>query len=267
MKVIQCEKGHFYDSEKYEECPVCIKMASKMKEATNKTEKIKSINDIDLSTLKECEEATEIITHDSSLNEPHTTKPADPIKVEQIVSNNSIVERPDDDGETQVSFWGTKTVESVASNETISVPDDALTQVLGGFTEHEERNFKPMKKRHNGPVVGWLVAIDGPHQGQSFELYAKKNFIGRSDDNIVCLAMDKTVSRTSPLCVIFDNKKCEFIAMAGNSDQTAYINDQLVLQPIILKARDCVVLGNSSLLFIPFITSENDFESTYLAGK
>lgn len=268
MKVIQCDKGHFYDSEKYDECPVCKKIAKK---EVTKTEKIEPINDLDLSALKECEEVTQIHNNDTNLSEPHTMKPTNPLNVESVISREEKeIARPSDDGETQVSFWGDLASEPVTPivQEEIKAPeDDAMTQVLGGFALREEKIVPNVKTKHNGPVVGWLVAVQGPHKGQSFELYAKKNFIGRGSENIICLSNDKTVSRTSPLSVIFDNKKSDFIAMAGNSDQTAYVNDQLVLQPIVLKGHDKIILGNTTLLFIPLITSEYDFESTYMAGK
>lgn len=265
MKVIQCEKGHFYDAEKYDECPVCRKIENKKTDPV-KTEKIKDINDIDLNKLKECEEATQIIS--SNYDEPPTMKPDNKAVSEKIIDYDLKAKRPNDDGETQVSFWKNEVIDESETSDCISNPqDNEVTQVLGGYIRNDTVGISSVKKRYNGPIVGWLVAINGPHKGQSFELYAKKNYIGRGDDSVVCLSNDKTVSRTSPLCVIFDNRKSEFIAVAGNSDQTAYVNDQLLLQPINLKLRDCIVLGESSLLFIPFITKENDFENTYLIGK
>ena len=29
MKVVQCKKGHYYDAEKYDECPMCKKILFK----------------------------------------------------------------------------------------------------------------------------------------------------------------------------------------------------------------------------------------------
>lgn len=267
MRVIQCEKGHYYDSEKYAECPVCLKLANKSKDEKIKTEKIEEINPIDFTLLKECEEVTQILIPNESSNEPHTTKPEE-LDIDKDVSSH--FDRPDDDGVTQVSFWNNSVEECDENmpNFEITNPDDnEMTQVFSGISNNVEKVKRITKSMYKGPVVGWLVAIKGPHLGQSFELYAKKNYIGRNDNNIVCLSLDKTVSRTSPLAVIFDSKKCEFIAMAGNSDQTAYINDQLVLQPIKLDANDCIVIGNTSLLFVPFITQENSLEKIYKIGK
>ena len=32
MKVIQCEHGHYYDKERYQECPICKKQIEKKDE-------------------------------------------------------------------------------------------------------------------------------------------------------------------------------------------------------------------------------------------
>ena len=49
------------------------------------------------------------------------------------------------------------------------------------------------------------------------------------------------------ISIIFDSKNNIFITMAGQSDQTAYVNEQIVLQPIELNNFDKIVVGKTRL--------------------
>lgn len=313
MKVVQCKKGHYYDAEKYNECPMCKKNQEAQEKNTEKIQKNINENkqnsnfgiqqnEVDLSQLEECKQAT-TITSTNENQEPSTMRPNEnlaheiddygmhirPNDGETLVnfseSNlknepNALVEdkpiRPDDSGETQIefgSFFQQKPSENSLQQNTVQQqkparPDDnGETQV--GFGDFKIDSFVQTPppsagtRKNNGPVVGWLVAIKGPHIGQSFELFPKKNFIGRNDSLIVNLYNDKTVSRTAPLSVIFNRHNNKFMAMSGNSDQTAYINDDLLLQPIELKENDQIDIGNTRLLFVPLLKNGESVESIY----
>lgn len=306
--------GHYYDAEKYDECPMCKKnQEAQEKNNTAKTEKkveekkqnsnfgIQQ-NEVDLSQLEECKQAT-TITSTNENQEPSTMRPNENLAheiddygmhirpndgetlvnfSESILKNepNVSVEdkpiRPDDNGETQIefgSFFQQKPSENSLQQNTVQQqkparPDDnGETQVgFGNFKIDSFVQTYPASagtRKNNGPVVGWLVAIKGPHIGQSFELFPKKNFIGRNDSLIVNLYNDKTVSRTAPLSVIFNRHNNKFMAMSGNSDQTAYINDDLLLQPIELKENDQIDIGNTRLLFVPLLKNGESVESIY----
>lgn len=304
MKVVQCKKGHYYDAEKYDECPMCKKnIVQKNVDKNNSDFDNRSStfgiqqNKVDLSQLKECKEAT-TITSDDRMNERininsgsqsvenNYSRPNDGETLvnfsESNLKNepNALVEdkpiRPDDSGETQIefgSFFQQKPSENslqqniVQQQKPVRPDDNGETQVgFGDFKIDSVVQTPPPSagtRKNNGPVVGWLVAIKGPHIGQSFELFPKKNFIGRNDSLIVNLYNDKTVSRTAPLSVIFNRHNNKFMAMSGNSDQTAYINDDLLLQPIELKENDQIDIGNTRLLFVPLLKNGESVESIY----
>ena len=271
MKVIQCNEGHYYDSERYDYCPICEKIRNAENEKREEEEDLESINEIDFNLLDECKEVTKTKVVQEERKEPHTLQPSD---VSELKSKKeTMIERPNDDEHTQVSFWGDEIEYNVfeenhSSQDEISNPsDDEKTQVLTNeFTNLRKKQIN-QNVTYNGPVVGWLVAVNGPHIGQSFELFAKKNFVGRSTDNVVCLSLDKTVSRKHCLVVIFDSHKNQFLAVEGDSDQTIYINDQLLLQPMKLDSYDKIVIGKTTLSFIPFITEENPMSEIYKVGK
>lgn len=301
MKVVQCKKGHYYDAEKYDECPICKKnIISQNIDKNNSDFDNRSStfgiqqNKVDLSQLAECKEATTITSDDNkneNINssnqsvESNYSRPNDGetlanfcdsvLKNETNTSMEDKPVRPDDNGETQIefgTFFQSKPSENkiqqnnVHHQKPIRPDDNGETQVgFGDFKIDSVVQTPPSvgSRKNNGPVVGWLVAIKGPHIGQSFELFPKKNFIGRNDSLIVNLYNDKTVSRTAPLSVIFNRHNKKFMAMSGNSDQTAYINDDLLLQPIELKENDQIDIGNTRLLFVPLLKNGESIESIY----
>lgn len=305
MKVVQCKKGHYYDAEKYDECPMCKKNAinDNKGNVNNKFDNRSSTfgiqqNKVDLSQLEECKEATTITStenlqeqrNENSRKQDQENSYYRPTDGETLVnfnsdsfeknSNPSINDqpvRPDDNGETQIEFGSffqketpikeTVEVQNTVNQKPVRPDDNGETQVgFGSFKIDSVVQAPPANsgtRKNNGPVVGWLVAVKGPHIGQSFELFPKKNFIGRNDALIVNLYNDKTVSRTAPLSVIFNRHNNKFMAMSGNSDQTAYINDNLLLQPIELKENDKIDIGNTRLLFIPLLKNGESVESIY----
>lgn len=347
MKVIQCEHGHYYDADKYDVCPTCQKKLNINPEEKTEVRGKESIriisNNIDVDTLDECKDATVMTDTKTVEPEPETMRPTQQyVEVEhpsdtqptetkfsnvepQIVKE---VERPLDDGKTQVSFGGFNPNQNVISKvepdidsalkmqdydfSQVTRPDDGgKTQVSFGNiskqnmdqrieslsqniademptpqTQHADDDktvvIDGMKKasqsiptstpttnrqyhdRNNGPVVGWVVAVKGPHIGESFELYTKKNFIGRNKDVVVNLYLDNTVSRTSPLGIIFNERKNQFMVLVGASDQTVYINDDLLLENMEIVSGDIITIGNTVLLFVPLVTKEKEFGSIYM---
>lgn len=282
MKVIQCEHGHYYDKERYQECPICKKQNEKKDERKRISSEMLippedglDENDVDVSQFQDCNAVTVII--DAPKDEIHTLQPETKKADNKSRKPTTLsIARPDDNGETVASFgcFGGEPKEEYLplDTEPVRPSDDGKTVTTfgeSGKDNGEQDGIQvttPMYNRHNGPVVGWVVAIDGPHKGQSFELYAKKNYIGRNEKMSINLLLDKTVSRTSPISIIFDSKNNIFITMAGQSDQTAYVNEQIVLQPIELNNFDKIVVGKTVLLFVPLITKEHGFDDIYKVG-
>ncbi len=102
------------------------------------------------------------------------------------------------------------------------------------------------------PVVGWLVCVKGVNFGQSFNLAAGKNTIGRSAMMDVDLTGEDSVSRNTHAIIIYEPKKRQFILKAGDSSGLTYLNDELVLDHEIIKAYDKVQLGECEMIFVPF---------------
>lgn len=110
-------------------------------------------------------------------------------------------------------------------------------------------------KSQNDPVAGWLVCLKGANVGVSFELYAKKNTIGRFMSNDIVLENEPRVSRESHAIINFDYKKSDFYLLPSNGD-SPYINDEIVLSAVKLSRFDKIEIGGCLLLFVPLCGSD-----------
>ncbi len=113
------------------------------------------------------------------------------------------------------------------------------------------------------PVVGWLVCVGGPHFGQSFEIRAGKNAIGRSPDNDIVLSLDPTVSGSRHAWVTYEAKHRNFILRAGEG-RYPDLNGELVIYGAPLKTYDLIGLGEETVLMFVALCGENFGWETYL---
>lgn len=106
------------------------------------------------------------------------------------------------------------------------------------------------------PVAGWLVCTEGVHRGEDFKIIAGRNFIGRSGAMDISLSADKTVSRDKHAILTYDPRSNTFIIQPGDSSKRCYLNNQPLLLPAQLNARDRITLGATQLVFVPFCTPD-----------
>lgn len=118
------------------------------------------------------------------------------------------------------------------------------------------------------PVVGWLVAISGPHFGKSFALVSGKNTIGRETGNKIVLEKDPGVSRSIHFLVIFDPLNRSFYVQPGEitSNGLTYLNDVFLKSTEDLKAKDVILAGRTKLLFVPLCGGDFAWED-YMTQK
>lgn len=129
-----------------------------------------------------------------------------------------------------------KLTQSVADQDkTIPVSADMLDGVFGS----------------PAPVVGWLVCVEGINKGTDYRLHQGRNFIGRAVEMDVCIENDNTVSRSSHAIVVYDPRSNVYLAQPGDAKELFYLNDQLVLNAVELKAGDRLSIGNTKLMFVP----------------
>jgi hypothetical protein len=103
------------------------------------------------------------------------------------------------------------------------------------------------------PVVGWLVIVDGPGKGQSMQLGSGMNGIGRAKEARVSLDFgDEEISRLNHASVVYDPKGNKFYLQHGGGINLTYLEEAPVLQPIEIKGRETISIGNTKLVFMPF---------------
>lgn len=221
MGLTRCARDHLYDAEKYSSCPYC---SGEMGGENN----IRG------------EQTTEaIISSFYPENKGSTDQ-----KVTRATAFFSNV--PDENGQT---------VGMLASGSGAAAP-----WMMPNNTGDETYSVNQPRRGVPKPVVGWLVCIEGSCYGLSFNLYAGKNFIGRSDDMDVSLTGDKAVSRVKHAIIIYEPRKRQFFAQPGESHELFYVNESVVLQNTLLKDRDVITIGASSLVFVPFCDDRHGWE-------
>jgi hypothetical protein len=148
-----------------------------------------------------------------------------------------------------------------AANAGPTRPSDGLTRSVrdmpaGGASEGRTIAWWDKAKTGTNPVVGWLVAIDGPCKGRDFRVYSEGNSIGRDIDNKIVI-QDETVSRNKHAILYYDprSEDAAYHIQAGDGPMT-YLNSQAVMQPTRLKAYDILSLGKTKLLFVPLCNQD-----------
>jgi FHA domain len=107
------------------------------------------------------------------------------------------------------------------------------------------------------PVVGWLVIVAGPGKGRSIELGVGANPIGRDVNQKIRLNFgDDEVHREKHALVIYDPRSRRFFLNCGDVRNLTYLDDELVMTPVELKGREIIVVGQTSLRFVPFCGPE-----------
>jgi hypothetical protein len=111
----------------------------------------------------------------------------------------------------------------------------------------------PAEDLPEGPVVGWLVVVEGPGRGKSVTLGYGMNTIGRESGNRVCLPFgDMQISRTKHATLTYDPRGRKFFIQHGESTNLTYVGESPVLAPLELKSGDLIRLGDTTVLkFIP----------------
>lgn len=104
------------------------------------------------------------------------------------------------------------------------------------------------------PVVGWLVAIEGPETGQDFRLHSEKNFLGRDASMDVALSRDEAVSRNKHATVVFEPQKRQFWLLPGDESGLVYLNGEGTYVPVKLNPNDIIQVGHSKLILVPFVS-------------
>ena len=104
------------------------------------------------------------------------------------------------------------------------------------------------------------MSVSGAYFGQSFNLKAGRNNIGRQGGNDVVLAQEGTVSRIKHAILTFDPEQVKFFIQPGESSGMTYKNKQAVLQAEPLESRDRLQFGRAEFVFVPLVGQDFSWE-------
>ena len=231
MNLCRCENGHFYDKEKYETCPHCAEGGTADESLTTVYTEAADADDLPIGGAAGASDGSDV--------ERTVTG------TEQIIEESA--------APTPVSVSPTPAPASAYQDDddhTVAFIDEMYNEVAVG-TPATKNNGRP-----SSPCVGWLVAINGAHIGQDFRLKTGKNFIGRGEDMDIALTDDKSVSRSRHAILVYEPKQHLYLVQPGDSSGLVYHNDDVVLNPVQIKAFDQITVGDVNLVFIP-LCSEN----------
>lgn len=283
MKAIRCVNGHWYDSELYDKCPHCGQ--ANTKEQNNPTNTLKEKKGFSLfKNRKKIKEKKQTIVSNDNVSSEST------VKESSVSTHDKVAEQffsdiddektiPmffsfDDNSDSVAVETGTNPTEKqesinrrtesellAAAVQRVSSMDDGKTlSYFNNMTNQTNLSEAEVIKNLSDPVVGWLVAIEGPHIGDSFQLYVGKNTIGRNDKNKVMLAMDRSVSRENHAFIIYEPKRRAFYLQSGDSDGLIYLNDSFINGSQIMNKNDVLEIGSSKLIFIPLCGKDFSWE-------
>lgn len=147
--------------------------------------------------------------------------------------------------------------------------DDApKTQIIGARKRTEEKadasgatpGSTELTDPMEDPVVGWVVIVSGPGQGASLTLGYGMNSIGRAPTERISLDFgDPQISRTSHASITYDPRGKKYFINHGGGKNLTYLGEDPVLTPIELKGGEEVMIGDTTLRFVPFCGEDFDW--------
>lgn len=240
MNLSRCEKGHFYDKDKYPACPHCsggIASDDSLTDVFTEGDVTEPVSPQPI-PVSQGYPAGEIDLPVAGFFADEPTVPlADNGADMPTLPLNNIMEVSDDDH--TVGFFDDDFF------------DSPITQQKG-----VQSVAAPAVSKVSTPCVGWLIALGGAHIGTDFRLKVGKNFVGRSPQMDVALTEDKSVSREKHAIVVYEPREHLYLIQPGEASTLVYRNEQVVLSPMQLEAYDVITVGDVNLLFIPLCNKE-----------
>lgn len=111
------------------------------------------------------------------------------------------------------------------------------------------------------PLVGWLVVVDGPGRGRSVQLGYGMNIVGRGVGNRVPLDFgDDQISTDDHFRIAYDRENRRFHLVPGRGTNLVYVAGSPLLGPVELQPGEELRVGATRLRFVPFCSTEWDWE-------
>ncbi|MCI8379627.1 MAG: FHA domain-containing protein [Lachnospiraceae bacterium] len=249
MNLSRCEKGHFFDKEKYATCPHCA-------QGVQMDESLTTVFTEDLNSGLNPTEPLEAAGGNRGIPPISAMSAPAPVPAPSSIAPTAPVPSMQEAAPTPVGAFGNMPAfgnipsqEPEDTDHTVAFYDDIFAPQGSGTVTAPIRPANTPSV--STPCVGWLVVTKGMHLGQDFRLKVGKNFIGRDSQMDIVLDGDKSVSRNRHAVVVYEPKQHMYLVQPGESSELVYLNDDVVLNPMKLSAYDVITVGEVNMLFMP----------------
>lgn len=270
MERIICAKGHFYDGDKYKECPHCAAGAPAIKEdkfsvrheeitGEKKGEKKAARGKKNLFCRREEKkprESPELPGYKKTvlLQEVRERESEERQKAvwEEEKWQKEMQKSKQESGQEQKSKQQGEEQDPRQDSESRTDISAVFAKAMQSSQAWDEGKTVGYfgAGRNTEPPVGYLICISGEDTGTGFPLKSGNNSLGRSASMDVII-MDEKVSRSKQAFVMYEPRKREFFVKPGESSGLCYLNDDVVLGPTKMKQFDLIQLGDTKLMLIP----------------
>lgn len=155
----------------------------------------------------------------------------------------------------------------VGEDRPAAAADNEQTRLVGGRRRKEDEKRRQEQAQSadamDDPVVGWLVVVAGPGKGRALQLGYGANTLGRGNTDRVSLNFgDERISRSGHATVTYDPRGRRFYLQHGGGTNLTYLGEQPVLAPTELPALSHIILGDTTLRFVPLCGEDFDWQDT-----
>lgn len=146
---------------------------------------------------------------------------------------------------------------AMAHGGAMSGPKDAMMADNGGHT----RILGYDSVVRTDPVVGWLVVLDGPGKGNFRPIFKGSNTIGRAPNQRVPIDFgDDAISGEKQAFLTYDERKRSYQLVPNlERPNLVYHNDAALVSNVDLRPHDKVMMGRTTLLFVPLCGPDFDW--------
>lgn len=129
-------------------------------------------------------------------------------------------------------------------------PTEAVKRSSKGEFSHTIAIDSSTKPGHVPPVVGWIVALNGPCRGTDYRIHANYNYIGREEGDI-CVHGDHAISAVRDSSIAYVARTDRFYIAHEQGLNTVLVNDVPVMGGgCELNDHDILTIGGTQFIFI-----------------
>ncbi len=257
---VQCPYGHFYNADRYTECPACNPDLASASKATFGIEPSK----VTTASGSQFDQPSAVPSQTPSRSSENYT-PTESVFGNQNITPTSgnldktasIFQHEPVSAPVQTPQHPAPVTETAPQQVPAASAPSSLQAAVNAVVSHKDTEDVKTVAMWNAPagaepVVGWLVCVKGEYFGQSFNLKTGNNSVGRAMNMDIPLAQEPSVSRNKHCVITFEPQNQVFYIQQGESSGLTYLNGNIVMTPTQMNAQDKIKLGTAEFILIPF---------------